>query len=784
MTLSMIFVLTVLGAAVLLFVTEWIRVDLVALSVLLILAIFDVITHTNAIAGFSNTAIITIASVLVLSAGLVRTGVAQILGGQILRLSGDSEIKLLVIMMITVGTLSGVMNNIGVAALMLPVVMEIAHRTGRSPSKLLMPLAFASLFGGLTTLIATAPNILISNALEMEGLEPFALFDFTPIGVIAMLLGIAYLVFFGRHLLPDRDLGRSTSIADTLNGQYELAERLLTMSIPENSALKDKNLSESRLGSALGFNVLAILRGEKTLLAPGPDTQLRAEDKLLVSGRRDQIGTLRDWKTLTLKHGWLIGEHELAEAVRFTEFRIAEDSQFIGKTFKEAGTRNSYEINIVAVIQKNKVRVSRLRNYRFNPDDLLIAIGQTDKLEALANSKEVNGFKYVSPREVALKFKLHRHLIGIQIPEESTLATRSIARSHLKSALGINVLGVRRGAEVIFMPPPSYELQANDILIVIGESEILEILHSLQNLEMKEQSKQDLDRLESDEVGVAEITLSPRNSAAGKSIGELYFREKFGLSVLAIWRRDRAHRSNLRDFVLEPGDALMVYGLRQNLGMLQQEADYLVISGLDQPIYKKDKVMLAAGIEIGVLAAVAIGWLPIFIAALAGAVLMVLTRCLSMDEAYAAIEWRAIMLIAGMLSLGVAMHETGVTVFLADHLLGSLAFLGPQGIIAGLYIITCLFAQVMPTAAVAVLMAPMAIATAANLGLSPYALAMVVALASSASFLSPVGHPVNLLVMGIGGYRFTDYTRVGLPLVILFGLIAVFVLPIFWPLHI
>jgi len=164
-------------------------------------------------------------------------------------------------------------------------------------------------------------------------------------------------------------------------------------------------------------------------------------------------------------------------------------------------------------------------------------------------------------------------------------------------------------------------------------------------------------------------------------------------------------------------------------------------------------------------------------------VLMVLTRCLTMDEAYEAIEWRAIMLIAGMLSLGVAMQETGVTTLLADTVLGSLAFLGPQGIIAGLYIITCLFAQVMPTAAVAVLMAPMAIVTASNMGLSPYALAMVVALGSSASFLSPVGHPVNLLVMGIGGYRFTDYTRVGLPLVILFGLIAVFILPLFWPLY-
>ena len=491
---------------------------------------------------------------------------------------------------------------------------------------------------------------------------------------------------------------------------------------------------------------------------------------------------MHDWKTLTLKQGWLIGEHELNEALKFAEFKIAPDSSFIGKTFKEAGTRNSYEINIVAVVQKNKVKVSRLRNYHFNTGDTLIAIGQPDKLDSMRDSQQVTDFTYVSPRSVALKYKLHRNLIGIDIPEESTLVGRSIARSHLKSTLGINVLGIRRGEEVIFMPPAQEELRVDDILIVIGEPEILEILNCLQNLVLEEQSESDMDRLESDEVGVAEITLSPRTSITGKTIGELYFREKFGLSVLAIWRKDRAHRTNLRDFVLQAGDALMVYGERENLAMLQGEDDFLIISGLDQPIYKKDKVFIAAGIEVAVLVTVALGWLPIFIAALGGAVAMVLTRCLTMDEAYDAIEWRAVMLIAGMLSLGIAMQETGVTTFLAHHILGSFEFMGPRGILAGLFLITCLFAQVMPTAAVAVLMAPMALITASDLGMSPYALAMVVAIGASSSFLSPVGHPVNLLVMGIGGYRFTDYTKVGLPLVILFGLIAVFVLPIFWPL--
>ena len=784
MTISMVFVLAVLVGAVVLFITEWLRVDVVALSVLLLLAIFGIINPEQAILGFSNKAVITIASVLVLSAGLVRTGVAQILGGHILKLAGKSEIKLLVIMMVVVGALSGIMNNIGVAALMLPVIMEIAHRTGRSPSKLLIPLAFASLFGGLTTLIATAPNILISSALETAGLAPFQLFDFTPVGVFAMGVGIIYMVFAGRHLLPDRDLGRTTSITDTLKGQYELNERLLTVTIPEDSPMVNHNLAESRLGSALGFNVMAILRGNQTLLAPGPDTELRGNDKLLLEGRREQVGTLNDWKTLTMKQGWLIGEQEVQRAMKFAELKISADSSLLGKTFKEASPRNEYNINILAVVQNGLVRVSRLRNYRFNKDDILIAMGKQDALNTFGDTSHVSKFKLVSPRQVALKYKLHRNLIGIQLPAESALVGRSIARSQLKTALGINVLAINRQGDIEIMPSPQEELEASDILIVMAEPEILQILNCLQNLELEEQAQTDLERLETDEVGSAEITLSPRTSVAGKTVGELNFRERFGLSVLAIWRKDRAYRTNLRDFELVAGDALIVYGLREDLVKIQGDDDFLVISGLDQPIYKKEKVLVAAGIELGVLASVAIGWLPIYIAALAGAILMVLTRCISMDEAYEAIEWKAIMLIAGMLSLGVAMQQSGVSEMLAHNMLESLGFLGTHGILAGLFLITMLFAQVMPTAAVAVLMAPIAIITANDLGLSPHALAMVVVIASSSAFLSPVGHPVNLLVMGIGGYRFTDYTKVGLPLVILFGLIAVFILPIFWPLSI
>lgn len=782
MTFEIGFVLVVLATAVLFFVTEWLRVDLVAGLVLLVLTIAGIISHENALAGFSNQAVVTIAAVLVLSYGLNRTGVAHIVGHQIMRLAGTSKVKLLVIMMATVGIFSGIMNNIGVAALMLPVVLEIARRTNQSPSKLLIPLAFASLLGGLTTLIGTAPNILINSIFQGTGHEGFSLFDFTPLGLIVVAAGIVYMVFFGRHLLPDRDLGRETSLADMLTGHYALDQRLISLRLPEKSPLAGRNLAGSRLGAALGFNVMAIIRGHTTFLAPGPEAEIHANDKLLVEGRTENLNMLREWKHLELKRGLLVGEHELSKALAFTEFRLTSHSALLGKTLKEAGFRREFSVNILGAVINGKAKVMKLSRYRLNEDDVLIAMGRPDDIARLMEERQFTDYRTCSPRDLTLKYKLHRQMIGIGLPEDSYLAGMTIAESRMKDALGINVLALQQEGATIFMPAPDQVIGDQATLIVLGLPEVLDTLHGLQSLEMDTEVDVDLEQLESDQVGVAEITLAPRTSVVGKTIGSLHFREKYGLSVLAIWRRDRAFRTNLRDLVLEPGDALLVYGRREQLARLQKDADFLVLTGIDQEIYKKEKAPIAGAIEIGVLGIVALGWLPIYIAAPAGAALMILTGCLSMDEAYRAIEWKALILIAGMLGLGVAMQETGATELIAHNLMGGLEFLGPLGILAGLFIITTVMAQIMPTAAVAVIMAPLALTTAVDFGLSPQALLMVVAVGSSSSFLSPVGHPVNLLVMGLGGYRFVDYTRVGLPLLLILLLITLFVLPLLWPL--
>ena len=784
MTFSIAFVLGLLGVAIVLFVTEWLRVDLVAFLALLILAVTGIITHDEALAGFSNRAVVTIASVLVLSAGLVRTGVAQLVGHQIMRLAGESEFRLLLVMMATVGIFSGVMNNIGVAALLLPVIMDIAKRTQTSPSRLLMPLAFASLLGGLTTLIATAPNILISNALEVDGFAGFKLFDFLPVGGIALVVGLIYMATLGKRLLPERVAGRENTLNDMLTGQYALQKRLKTLTIPEGSPLTGKNLIESRLGSALGFNVIAIIRNEQSLLAPSPTTELQERDKLLVEGRRQHLNTLQNWNQLELERGWLIGEHQLAAAIQFAEVKIVPGHDLVGKTLKEAGFRLKWNINILAVKRGDHVKFSKLRNYRLHEDDILVAMGAgADLARVKAATDAFRRVKLLKPRDVAFRYRLHRQVMGIRIPDGSELGGKTLAESRLKDALGINVLGINRQGELNFLPSPDFELAAGDVFIVLGQPQNLDILDGLQHLILEEAAETDLSHIESDEVGVAEIALTPRTRVVGKTIEQLHFRDKYGLTVLAIWRGDRAYRTNLRDMALQPGDALLVYGERRDLSSLQKESDFLVLIGADAELADTRKAPIAGGIEIGVLVSVAAGWLPIYIAAPLGAALMVLTRCLKPDEAYRAIEWKAIILIAGMLGVGIALESSGAAELLAQTVLAAVGGLGTYGIIAGLYLITAIAAQIMPTAAVAVIMAPLAIRTAIDMGMSPHALAMVVVLGSSSSFLSPVGHPVNLLVMGLGGYRFTDYTRVGLPLVFLLLLIALFVLPVFWPLH-
>ncbi|MEJ2343625.1 MAG: SLC13 family permease, partial [Gemmatimonadales bacterium] len=285
----------------------------------------------------------------------------------------------------------------------------------------------------------------------------------------------------------------------------------------------------------------------------------------------------------------------------------------------------------------------------------------------------------------------------------------------------------------------------------------------------------------SERVGLVEAVLAPRTALAGSSLRQLNFRVKYGLTVLAIMRQGEIIRESVADIPLRFGDALLLYGPAERLRMLGAEPDFLVLTRGAQEPRRTAKAPLAALLMGLVIVPVLLGWVPIYIAAVAGAALMVLTGCLTMDEAYRDIEWPAVFLIAGMLPLGIALDRSGAAALVAEQVVTSLGRFGPVAVMAGLFALTSAGTQIIPTAALVVLMAPIVLNTAAGMGISPYALMMTVAMAASASFGSPVSHPANVLVMGPGGYRFTDYLRVGLPLTFVVFVFVVLLTPVFWP---
>jgi di/tricarboxylate transporter len=778
MTPQIAIVLTILAAAIVMFVTERIRVDVVALMVLVSLALTGLITPAEALSGFANLAVVTVWAVLILSAGLARTGVAGLIGRPVLRLAGESEARLIALIMLLVGVLSGFMNDIGVAALMLPVVVDIARRTGRPPSRLLMPLAFAALLGGLNTLIGTPPNILVSEALRQYGLEPFHMFDYTPVGLVVMLAGIAFMVLVGRHLLPSRDIKDLPENDQAAPGEFfGLRERLFVVRLPDDSVLAGKTLAQSRLGAALGLNVLAILRADQNRLAPGPAAVLRPGDRLLVEGRPDRLAELRGRRTLVMEDDHVAAERLLSAEVEMAELALSPQSSLPGQSLEQIGFRGRFGVIVLAIRRGGGVVRTNLDELPLQRDDVLLIQATREQLDLLRTESEF----VLSSVDTATEYHLEERLMVMRVPEESTLAGKTLVESRLGDSFGLGVMGIVRDGATHLMPTPDERLAAGDLLLVKARPADLETLEGLQGLELNGETPPDLSELESEHVGLIEVALSPRTTLAGRTLRQILFREKYGLSVLAIWREGRAYRSSLRDMALRFGDALLLYGPRERLRVLGIEPDFLVLTEAAQEAPHLNKAPLALLIMAAVLTPVILDWLPIAIAAVAGVVLMILTRCLTMEEAYRAIEWKAVFLIAGMLPLGIAMEQTGAARFLAEGMVGLVGGLGPLAVLAGLFLLAALASQVMPNPAVAVLLAPIALNTANDLGISPYPLMMAVAVSASAAFLSPVGHSANVLVMGPGGYRFADYTKVGIPLTLVVLAVVLLVLPIFWP---
>ena len=758
--------------------------DVIALLVLSSLVVTGLITPPEAVAGFSNGAVIATWAMFILSNAMTRAGISNMIGYTVLRLAGRQEVRMIVLIMLTAGTLSFFMNNIGVAALMLPVVVDVARRTRIPASRLLIPLTYGTLLGGLTTLVGTPANLLVHDALVNAGFEGFGVFDFVPLGGSLVVAGVLFVALIGRHMLPRRKLEDETQRRSqrNLRQQYGLQARNFEMRVAHDSILVGKTLAESRIGSA-GLIVLALERRGRTELMPSRQTVLQGGDKLYVQGRLDRFREFQRWSELVIEREAPVLQGLMAGQVAFVEATIQEGSALVGSTLSHSDFRKRYGANVLAIRRGDLVRRVNLTQVPLRAGDVLLLQASLEAAPELERSADFAATRRVGEPELRGIYRLQERIFVVRVPRDSTLAGSTLARSRFADAFDFRLLALFREGELKIMPEADLPLKGGDLLLIQGREEDLDVLRGLQELEIERDSQPAYNVLESDRLGVVEATLDPRSRFVGQRVADLAFRDKYGLELAAIWRKGEAIRTDLEEQTIELGDALLLIGPREKLQLLERDPDFLLLTALGPRPVDTSKAPVAAAIMLGVVLAALLGWLPIYMAALVGATLTVLTGCLTMEEAYRAIDWRAIFLIAGMLPLATAMEETGAARFLAEQTMALLGSLGPWWVIGGLYVVTAAANLVIPAAALVVLMSPIVLTASSELGVAPETAMMAIAMAASASFSSPISHPAHVLVMGPGGYKFTDYLKVGLPLTLVCFVTAMLLLPVFWPLE-
>ena len=585
-------VFTILGVALVFFVREVVPADVTAILILAALVVSGVLTPEEGVSGFSNPAPVTVAAVLVLSAGLMRTGAVVKLGRGIARMGGSTEVGQMAVVLIAVAVLSAFINNTAAVAMFIPIVLGIAREKKISPSKLLIPVSFAGILGGVCTYIGTSTNIVVGSILEQRGYPPFQMFEFTRLGSILLLLGIVYLLFLGRRLLPSR------RTQENLTENYHLQEYLTELVIQPSSRLIGKTLKESNLSLADDIEVLEIRRDKKRISSVLPEIVLAENDLLIVKGNMKRIIRAR--------------EAEGVEIHRRVEFRDQD--------------------------------------------------------------------------------------------------------------------------------------------------------------------------LESAEVMLAECVISSGSRLIGRTLKEIDFRRRFQATALAIRRHGGEIREQLGRVRLRVGDTLLIQGRRDSLQGLRDSQEFmLILEELSTPPYRKHKMAVSVAIFVAVVVLATLQVMPIMVAALLGALAMVLTRCLTVQESYEAIDLRIIMLIAGTLPLGLALHKSGGAELIANQVVDLAGPYGPHVVLAVLYLVTMAMTEMMSNNAAAALLTPIAIEIANGMGVDVRPFALCIAFGASASFLSPIGYQTNALVYGPGGYLFTDYFRVGFPISLSVWVLSTILIPVFWP---
>ena len=774
MTFEIGFLFLILAVMVTLFLTEKIPVDLTAFLGLIVLIFSGFVKADEAFTGFASSAVITMLSIFIVSASLLHTGIADMVGTRIHAWVGSHEVRLIVTIMLVSGVLSAFMNNIAAAAVLMPTVASLARRAGLSPSRLLMPLSFGAILGGTTTLVGTPPNILVGALMEARGMKSFELFDFAPMGITLLVLGILFMATIGRKLLARREMSPSPSATTDLADVYHLDERIFSIRIPSDSGLDGTTLEEARLGTALGVQVVAILRNGRKELAPRPTTVLHSGDILLVEGQ------LSDLQQILKVQGSEIKKARISQLPRPTRgfsairLQVGDDSTFRRKSLKQLDFRGQYDAIVMAIQRGSQLLRDSLGEEILATGDELVLIGAREALDQLGSHP---GLIVLESGLTTLR-QLQQHLFLIRVHPGSPLAGATLGASRIGELIGLTVGGIVREGETRPAVSPDEVIRGGDNLLVAGESDRIASLLELGDIQFD--SEVDASELGSD-VALVEASLAPRCSLIGKTLGQVSFRQRYGLQVLAVWREGAPRRSRLASLKLTFGDALLLQGSPERMRMLAADPDFLVLSQTVQAVRRMSKAPFAVGSLLLMVGLVTADIQPIHVAAFTAASLVVLSGALTMKEAYSSIEWRVIFLVAAILPVGIAMERTGAALWLADTVVSTAGPLGPHMVLGMLVVLSSLLSQGLDGAPTVVLLTPVVLRTADGLGLSPYPMMMGVALAASAAFMTPFSHKANLLVMGAGGYRSVDYLKVGTPLTIVFLVLLVFMVPLFFP---
>lgn len=776
MTLEIAFLLIVLAGMIVLFLTEKLPIDLTAFIGLVILIFTGYVTADQAFSGFASSAVITMLAIFIVSEALMNAGVADVAADLIHRWVGGRELPLMITIMLTAGILSAFMNNIAATAVLMPAVASLCRRAGLQPSKIFMPLSFGAIVGGTTTLVGTPPNILAGAVLAQRGLEPFSLFDFTPIGIVLLVMCVIYMATIGRRMLPEQDLVHDQK-GQELARLYGLEDGLFAIRIPAGSPLENQSLGETRLGSALGIQIVSVMRKGEQELAPSADTILKAGDELLVGGNREHVSEILGVQGLDIETSSARQLGVPKRGVSGVKLKLIKGSTLIGKTLRDSNFRGRFGVAVMALERNAERRTKKVGDVALAEGDLLYGIGASEKVADLPQHSD--HFELLMAGVAALKELRKEPLLVIRIPEISPLVGRTVAESRVAELMGVMIIGIIRDDTVEWSIDPERVIKVNDRLFVSGEESTLRTLLKMGEVELTTQVS--APALESEEVGVVEATIAPRSRLEGKTLADVGFRERRGLQVLAIWREGEAVKEGLAQLQLRVGDGLLIQGKRGLLAQLGGDDDLVVLSPLPAAGRNLKKAPFAIGGLLMMIALVVSGFQPIHVAAFAAATFVVLAGALTMNEAYRAIEWRAIFLVAAVLPVGAAMESSGTAALLAQNVMTYAGGLGPYAVLASLVLLSSLLSQGLDGAPAVVLLTPVVLSTANGLDISPYPLMMGVALAASAAFMTPFSHKANLLVMGAGGYRSWDYLKVGTPLTAVILVTLVLLVPVFFP---